>query len=44
MTPDEKIAKLEPYLQFIGVIVGVDIFFVVLWIITQINLTNQVPV
>ena len=39
-----KLAKAQPYLMFFGILGALAFFFVVLWIITQINLTNQVPV
>ena len=38
------IARAQPYLQFIGVSVAVIMFCLALWIIFQVNATNQVPV
>ena len=38
------LAKWQPYLQVVGVIVGMAIFCIALWIIFQVNATNQVPV
>jgi len=35
------IEQLEPYLKVIGVIVGMTIFFLALWIIWQINASSN---